>query len=483
MGFFCEIYYKGGNVVLKQEKEMRETFDVQVQDLLASIDRFQKNGDSLKVGLESEIAIHARSSDSELVQKRDAIIADNSDFTDVELGASQIEIRTPPIDLLSTNGMSSLTGIYKQRFFNVLDSARKHGVGILRIGANPFLPTIKTPRTDKPKYRLVPDFYNRNRDPYLDTMIGLGKNQINIGDASVVSLFQSFQVNLEVNSLADACDKMNRSLAIAPYLLAFSGNARYLSNKDTRIQDTRMMSWEISHDDRTFCDTRLQDLRIISWERSFDVRPPKTDDWQNEIRVGLPGRYFRDMADYFQRAKSFPFILFNPKSALAISIGMTWLDTRVKFIGDSAIVELRLPSTQPTTDEELLLMLLYVGRLRYSQEIKEPILPMNMLRENRMSAMLHGMHGSMWFFRGNSIVKSSAMDGLAGELAKAKEGLSRLGLRSALNDELLEDVLRKGFPSDRLAQSLGGIDKISIGDMEGALFENRMLVRDGSIHV
>ena len=213
------------------------------------------------------------------------------------------------------------------------------------------------------------------------------------------------------------------------------------------------------------------------------MRPPKTDDWQNEIRVGLPGRYFRDMADYFQRAKSFPFILFNPKSALAISIGMTWLDTRVKFIGDSAIVELRLPSTQPTTDEELLLMLLYVGRLRYSQEIKEPILPMNMLRENRMSAMLHGMHGSMWFFRGNSIVKSSAMDGLAGELAKAKEGLSRLGLRSALNDELLEDVLRKGSPSDRLAQSLGGIDKISIGDMEGALFENRMLVRDGSIHV
>src|SRR3989344_3196470 len=248
MCFFCEIYNKGSVLMSQQERDMLESFNVQAKDLLASKDRFIKNGHRVKVGLESELAIHAMLSNSELVQKRDAIIADNSDFTDVELGASQIEIRTQPIDLLSTNGMSSLTGIYKQRFFNVLDSARKHGVGILRIGANPFLPTIKTPRTDKPKYRLVPDFYNRNRDPYLDTMIGLGKNQINIGDAAIVSLFQSFQVNLEANSLADACDKMNRSLVIAPYLLAFSGNARYLSNKDTRIQDTRMMSWEISHD-------------------------------------------------------------------------------------------------------------------------------------------------------------------------------------------------------------------------------------------
>src|SRR3989338_2257996 len=465
------------------ERDMISAFDLQAKELLRNQDKFLKDGRSNKVGLESELAIYARAIDVTLVQGRDAIIAENPDFTDVELGANQIELRTPPIDLSSGRGILDLKDVYEDRLSKIIRSARKRSVDILRVGANPFLPTIGTNRTDRDKYFIVPDFYNEFRNKNLDTMIGLGKDRVDIGDASVVSLFQSFQVNLEANSLADACDKMNRSLAIAPYLLAFSGNARYLSNKDTRIQDTRMMSWEISHDDRTFCDTRLKDLRIISWERSFDVRPPKTDDWQNEIRVGLPGRYFRDMADYFQRAKSFPFILFNPKSALAISIGMTWLDTRVKFIGDSAIVELRLPSTQPTTDEELLLMLLYVGRLRYSQEIKEPILPMNMLRENRMSAMLHGMHGSMWFFRGNSIVKSSAMDGLAGELAKAKEGLSRLGLRSALNDELLEDVLRKGSPSDRLAQSLGGIDKISIGDMEGALFENRMLVRDGSIHV
>src|SRR3989338_1993293 len=199
----------------KQEKEMRESFNVQVRDLLISKDRFIKNDHSVKIGLESELAIHARLSNSELVKRRDTIIAENSDFTDVELGASQIELRTPPVDLLSGNGFSVLRKIYEERFGSVLDSARRHGVSLLRIGANPFLPTIGTPRTDKPKYRMVPDFYNRHRNPHLDTMVGRGSQRINIGDAALFSLFQSFQVNLEANSFSDACDKMNRSLAIA----------------------------------------------------------------------------------------------------------------------------------------------------------------------------------------------------------------------------------------------------------------------------
>ena len=253
----------------QQEKEMLEVFNIQVKDLLTSQDRFVKNDSSIRVGLESELAIHAQLNDKELVLKRDSILADNPDFTDTELGANQIELRTPPIDLTSGDGISSLRKMYEQKFIKILDSARKHRVGILRIGANPFLPTINTPRTDETKYRLVPDFYNKHRDPILDTMIGLGKDRVDIGDAAIVSLFQSFQVNLETKSLNDACDKMNRSFAIAPYLLAFSGNARYLNNTDTNIQDARMIGWSISHDTRTFCDTRFQDLRIISSKVTF----------------------------------------------------------------------------------------------------------------------------------------------------------------------------------------------------------------------
>jgi hypothetical protein len=461
----------------EQEKEMRESFDIQAEDLLKSEDRFLKDKDGIKVGLESELAIHAKSDNSDLVKKRNCIVDDNPDFTDVELGASQVEIRTPPINLLSVGGLRLLLEVYNARFLKVLDSARRHGVGILRIGANSFLPTIGTPRTDKAKYRLVPDFYNQHRNPHLDTMIGIGRNRVDIGDAAVVSLFQSFQVNLEASSLDDACDKMNRSLAIAPYLLAFSGNARYLNHQDTKIQDARIMSWETSHDTRTFCDTKYQDVRIISWEKSFDVRPDKTKNWQNELRVGLPGRYFRNMADYLQRAGTFPFILHAPESALAISIGMTWLDARVKFIKDSAIVELRLPSTQPTIEEEILLTLIYVGRLHYSQTNHEPLLAINMVRENRLSAMLYGLKRPMWFLNKNNIpVKLPAKIGLAMELERAMVGLERLGLLSVFDKELLKHILIVGSPSDRMGKFLGSNDNLSVKDMEDALSETKMLV-------
>ena len=157
--------------MFQQEKEMIESFNVQARDLLVSGDRFIKNGHRVNVGLESELAIHARLNNEELLKKRDAIIADNQDFTDVELGASQIELRTPPIDIVSGNGAVLLRNMYEKRFRSVLDSARRHKVGILRVGANPFLPTIDTPRTDKSKYHLVPDFYNRHRNPCLDTVV------------------------------------------------------------------------------------------------------------------------------------------------------------------------------------------------------------------------------------------------------------------------------------------------------------------------
>jgi len=461
----------------QQEREMLESFRIQVKSLLASGDKFKKDGQGVRVGLESELAIHGKFNDSELVEKRDAIIADNSDFTDVELGASQIEVRTEPIDLVSGSGLSALKRVYKKRVSGVLKSARKHSVGVLRIGANPFLPTIGTPRTNKPKYCLVPDFYNNHRDSRLDTMIGLGKRRVDIGDAAVVSMFQSFQVNLEASSLSDACDKMNRSLAIAPYLLAFSGNARYLACQDTRIQDARMASWEVSHDSRIFCDTKLQDLRIISWEKSFDVRLEKSENWFNELRVGLPGRYFRDIADYLQRAGTFPFILYASESALAISIGMTWLDARVKFIGDSAVVELRLPSTQPTIEEEILLVLFYVGRLHYSQVNREPLIPINMVKENRLSAMLYGLRRPMWFLNKNSIpVKLPARIGLAVELERAMSDLNVLGLLSVADKELFENILGRCSPSDRLAKLLDLADDISTKDMENALVETNMLI-------
>lgn len=457
----------------KQEQEMLAAFLEQALDVISSQDRFNKNDKSLRIGVESEVAIYRENfSFNDIERTRDAIIQDVPDIADVELGAAQIEFRTPPIDVSTQAGFDEHASIYRARFESLIQAARKQNCLILRVGANPFLPIKNTPRTGKPKYRLVPDYYNRYRPKEADTIIGLGKDRVDIGDAAVVSLFQSFQVNLEAKSLNDACDKMNRSFFIAPYLLAISGNARFLEFVDTRLQDMRMVAWEKSH------DTRMSDLRMVSWEKSFDLRSRQELAEGYALRMGLPERYFVDIVDYFRRMERFPFILYQPDAALKIAVGMTWLDTRVKFIDNSAVVELRLLPTQPTIDEELLLTLLYLGRLVDSQIRNEPLLPIEYVRENRLSAMLHGLHRKMWFITKDGAIKRLPYRvGMKWEIQRVIAGLDYLGLAELLDVELLQDKLAKGSPSDELARTLyRGGRKLSQTKMAHSLQQTKMLI-------
>lgn len=464
-----------------KEREMRRAFARQVKEILSSVDRFYKperlcgQVNSLKIGFESEVAIHKSGVAPHDVEKmRDVIIGEVSSDVDVELGAAQIEFRTPPVIILSLDEFRKLERVYRQTFDMVLRASQNHGASILRCGTNPFLPVMGTPRTDKPKYRLVPDFYNANRPETVDTIIGLGKKRIDIGDAAVVSLFNSFQVNVEASSLEDACDKMNRSFFIAPYLLALSGNARYLECFDTGMEDLRLMGWERSH------DTGMNDLRLLAWERAFDTRTPHEVKAGRGLRVGLPERYFADIADYFSRTGRFPFILYNPEAAFQIAVGMHWLDARVKLIGNSAVVELRLLSTQPTIDEELLLALLYLGRLIDSQSRNEVLLSMECVRENRLSAMLFGRRRKMWFVSQNGFfVKLPFDEGIKLEIQRAQRGLGRLGLCGLLHEYAHDyapmDFLKRQSPSSRLAEILGK-RKLTQETVEDALRRANMLI-------
>ncbi len=461
----------------RHEQEMREAFNVQMKALLKNADRFRKTDPVVRVGLESELALDSPGiAPGEMEPVRDAIVKCVADDIDVELGAAQVELRTPPLRLDTPGGFDVLKSVYRTRVNALETSAKRHGVSVLRVGANPFLPTLGTPRTNKPKYQMVPNFYNDHHDPRKNTLIGVGKRRIDIGDAAVVSLFQSFQVNLEARSLEDACDKMNRSFMLSPFLLALSANARFLQCADSGMQDTRVLSWAMSHDTRPIADTGARDVRVVSWEKSFDLRPSRGD--RDGLRVGLPPRYFKDIRAYLERAGRFPFILHAPEAALAIAIGMTWLDCRVKFIGDSAIVELRSLSTQPTIDEELLLTLLFLGRLEDSQARRERLLPIAMVRKNRVTAMLHGTGRPMWIMndRGEP-QKLPFKDALRLELSRTKAGLERLGLASALNKDLLRDTLAKGNPSDRLATAIGAQknDLITPDAMRTALLHTGML--------
>ena len=156
---------------------------------------------------------------------------------------------------------------------------------------------------------------------------------------------------------------------------------------------------------------------------------------------------------------------------------MTWLDARVKFIGDSSIVELRLLSTQPSIEEEVVLLLLYLGLLHSHEESRAPLMPIGMVRENRLSAMLYGTERSMWFINeAGREVKLPATAGLQLEFEKAKDGLRKLGLLSSFDEALLREMIRLGSPSKRLAEHLNTTDKnISFQEMENALTETGML--------
>lgn len=439
----------------EQEQEMLTAFREQAQGVISSQGRFVKGDNSLRIGLESEVAIYRENFVlADIGRSRDAIIQKLPGITDVELGAAQVEFRTPPIDVLAQSGFGELVRVYRDRFELLVQAVRKQNCSLLRIGANPFLPVKGTPRTDRPKYRLVPDYYNQHRSKEADTIIGLGKGRVDIGDAAVVSLFQSFQVNLEARSLSDACDKMNRSFFIAPYLLAMSANARFLE----------------------FVDTRLQDMRMVAWERSHDSRTREELTEGHALRVGLPEKYFVDIADYFGRIERFPFILYQPDAAFKIAIGMTWLDARVKFIEDSAVVELRLLPTQPTIEEELLLTLLYIGRLIDSQIRDEVLLPIECVRENRLSAMLYGMHRGMWFLSNDRLLQRLPYrTGMKREIERAKQGLRQLGLMSSLDTELLKSIVRDGSPSDRLARTVKHCEGDFQISMKQALQEAGML--------
>lgn len=441
----------------KREQEMLIAFRKQAKEIISSNRRFAKKDGTLRIGLESEIAIYRENfSISEIEKTRNAIIGRVPDVTDVELGVSQIEFRTPPIDIISQLGFKELARIYENSFKSIVNSAKEEGCSILRAGTNPFLPVKNAPRTNKLKYCLVPDYYNKHRSEHVNTVIGLGNSKVDIGDAAVVSLLQSFQVNLEAKSLNDACDKMNRSFFIAPYLLALSPNARFLDSRDTGM-----------------CD-----IRMISWERSFDLRTQEEFDKGYTLRMGLPEEYFSNIADYFKRLERFPFIMYDPEMALGFAIGMAWLDTRVKFIGDSAVVELRLLSTQPTVEEELLLTLLYIGRLTYSQIRNELFIPMQYVRENRLSAMLYGSHGNMRFLTDEGMLMVLPYKiGIQYEIQRARHGLEHFGLINLLDENLLQIKLSNGSPSDILAKRLYRESKnISVSKLKQALQDTGMLI-------
>lgn len=415
---------------------MRESFRAQAANILGNPGRFSKPPGILRVGLEMEAGLVGRCGEQIVEGVRNRII-EPLEFADMELGGSQLEWRTEPIILNEAGGVSAMASQALERDAAVRGHAAMHDVSVLRSGSNPFIAVPAIVRTDKPKYRQVPDFHNRERRRE-NTVIGVTE-QVDVGDAAVVALLSSLQCNVEAEGLDDAVDLLNRSLMIGPEVVAISGNARLLEGADTGLADLRMSAWETSHDTRT-AQERMQG---------------------KDQRVGLPARYIRDMEDYFAQIEERPFILFNPDNALRIGIGLNWQDTRIKIIGESAVVEFRPVSIQPSAAEDVAVMLFYLGRLAFSKHHEEPLMPMEQVRSRRDVAMSKGI--------------APYLAELPGRLQQAKMGLEEAGILDAEIEpffSLLEARIAQGkAPSDIAAQKFAALMRETGGDRTAALIQ------------
>lgn len=415
----------------EREHAMQKAFQRQVTDVVKSPDRFIKKPGVIRVGFEMEASIVDKSGLPVSEHTRNSIQA-QVPSADPELGAAQIEWRTDPIVLNAQGGLAKLVQQARERDLQMATAASQHNAHILRVGTQPLVPLERIERTSKPKYQKVPDFHNAYRT-HTNTTLGIWEERVDVNDAAVVALLNSLQSNIEASSLEDAVDLTNRSLMIGPWVVALSGNARFLAGKDTMWNDVRATAWEITHDTRTD-EERKQG---------------------KGLRIGLPVDYFSSIVDYFERVGSHPFILDDEANALRIGIGLFWQDTRIKIIDDSAVVEFRPVSIQPTVEEDIAVMLFYLGRLKWSQLTQETLMPIDAVRERRALAMQVGI--------------LPFGEELEQEVERSHDALVQLGMNSEdlapFFSILNERVKAKKTPADMFAEKVHAFT----GEREDAL--------------
>lgn len=420
------------------EDAMLESFEQQVKEILDNSTRYE-NRNGWKIGLETEYPIVDMSLNPVTHETRDEMI-EGLDFADVEVGGSQVEVRTDP---MTPDSLSELEQAMRSIESELSESASVYQVELLRAGTNPFVDLENIPVSEQDKYQKVPAFHDRERHSEVHPRFGRDEF-VDPRDADLAALINSTQTNIEADSLEDAVVKANLTYMISPFMSAISSNARFLDSKDLGFADIRMPLWEKSHDTRN---------------------PENLSD--EHIPAGKLDSYYSGIRDYFQRVGDQPFILNGEEkrdAALDIGIGTFWKDSRIKFNTEpeneryEAVVESRVVSTQPSIEEEIAMHGFYVGRLAYAQnrgEIEgdetgtEELLDIRKVNRNRYAAMHNGLDTKLY---GTDGELEQADKVLGQQLDKAMKGLEYAGIDDEGYMEILYDRLENGVPSELMAE-------------------------------
>lgn len=415
--------------VLESEAEqgMREAFEEQVEELFENEELYRKSYSDVKIGLETEYPVVDRNFEAIEHTLRDQVI-EGLDFADVEVGGSQVEVRTDPVKLGSLSRLEKEMRLIEA---DLQDEAEVRDIQVLRSGTHPFVDLDDVPRSAEEKYQTVPDFHDQHRNSDIQEKLGV-KETIDPRNADLAATINSTQTNIEAKNFEDAVEKANYTYMISPFLSAISANARIIDGKDTGIADVRTPLWERSHDIRT--DEELG---------------------EETIAVGKLDSYYDSLNDYFDRVKNQPFIMHKEEEARDIGIGTFWKDSRIKFKEEpendryDAIVESRVVSTQPTLEEEIAMHGFFMGRVAYAQAEDEELMDIESVNRNRYAAMHNGLDTKLY---GTDGELRDATEVLEEELEKAEQGLEYAGIKDPGYLDVLHDRLESGTPADLMAE-------------------------------
>lgn len=398
---------------LQFEQAMRDSFITTAETVATEKEAYCKEKDApILAGLELEFALVDQECNLAPESVRNTLTQQLGSKASIELAAHQIEIITTKPKDIRGNGWLSLFDELKQHETQMLSLLQVLHSGFVRIGCFPLSDIADvTPTSGYPRYIRSPLWHQLRQRDNADNYLGT-RELVSCQNPYVVGLMNAVQITLDASSFSDAIDKINRALMISPIAVALSANARFLECKDTGLADLRMKAWSISHDVRT------------------------NNECANGYasRVGLPNSYYSNVHDYWNRVLQWPFILNEPgitEKAFEIGHGLCWRDARLKWFRDKKVigVEFRPVSLQPTLYDDLCIMAFAVGRILWSQQTQEHLLPMQYVIRNKNNAERFGMTAELLHWNHNGHLTQSNVSEIAEEeLTKSAYGLRTIGV-------------------------------------------------------
>lgn len=434
------------------EPENESIFDEPIDTIKEKVKEKDRNSGfnepkGITAGIETEMSLVNDNLEPASENERDEVVGEDIEEPPVnaehELGASQIEIESDPVENLED--LDELYNALKQPEEAVRRSAREKNMKLVRHGTNTAVDLEDVERTDKVKYQLVPDKFGEMRiDSEIDESFGM-IDEVDPRNEDIPAAICATQTNVQAKSLDDAVEKANIGYAVAPYVTALTGNSRIIDGKDLGFNDAR----------------------VELWSKAFDIGEYEKD----ETDIGKLDEYIEDFDDYVERIKRQPKIMNDDEApeevqkgaeqeAFDVGQGMYWKDSRIKVVDedeimDNIIVEYRQNSTQLSTEEDIAVSSFYIGRVAYEQEISDNnglLEDIGKVNENRENAMKHGMDGEFYDWKGDE--DRGNKDILREELDKAREGLNEIGIDDPQYLDLLYDRLDSGVtPSDEVAEA------------------------------